>query len=343
MVWNYRASLMFNKEGNNQMAEIYVERVHTENAVLDIGEDIGALVIYTSQEMLGKEIEVCPKVNNGQKIHTAVLERKVNRRIMFAALFLALPQGDYVTLSTPSSEITIVGGQVSELNWRETNVFLHPKAPYESHPHLHDSSNFQRMPGVPATDSRDPVQQGGGKPRPYYTRPLQADPSYSPGLPPRYRNGKTVSAAPMGTAPMRYTEDGQVAWDEMWTGFCDLALAGGPPHRDTLLEPVPPDEIKADLENYERVVAEIERGWGLVTGLPTVRSEKLGWVGLKCEDEEMALWILRAIVVENVCVRREGNVLYLPAGPAFRLDKEIKNVITVVAKTHHYWSEHICS
>jgi hypothetical protein len=318
---------MFNREGKNQMAEIYVERVHTENAVLDIGEDIGALVIYTSQEMLGKEIEVCTKVNNAQKIHTAVLERKVNGRTMFAALFLALPQGDYVTLSTPSSEITIVGGQVAELNWRETNVFLHPKAPYDSYPHLHDSSNFQRMPGVPAMDSRDPVQQGDREGR--------------PGFPTRYRNGKVVSAAPMGSAPMRYTEDGHVAWDEMWTGFCDLALAGGPPHRDTLLEPVPPDEVKADLENYERVVCEIERGWRMVTGLPTVRSEKLGWVGLKCEDEEMALWILRAIVVENVCVRREGSVLYLPAGPAFRLDKEIKNVITVVAKTHHYWTEHL--
>jgi hypothetical protein len=318
---------MFNREGKNQMAEIYVERVHTENAVLDIGEDIGALVIYTSQEMLGKEIEVCTKVNNAQKIHTAVLERKVNGRTMFAALFLALPQGDYVTLSTPSSEITIVGGQVAELNWRETNVFLHPKAPYGSHPHLHDRSNFQRMPGVPAMDSRDPVQQGDREGR--------------PGFPTRYRNGKVVSAAPMGSAPMRYTEDGHVAWDEMWTGFCDLALAGGPPHRDTLLEPVPPDEVKADLENYERVVCEIERGWRMVTGLPTVRSEKLGWVGLKCEDEEMALWILRAIVVENVCVRREGSVLYLPAGPAFRLDKEIKNVITVVAKTHHYWTEHL--
>jgi sirohydrochlorin cobaltochelatase len=57
----------------------------------------------------------------------------------------------------------------------------------------------------------------------------------------------------------------------------------------------------------------------------------------------MALWILRAVVVENVCVRREGSVLYLLAGPAFHLDKEIKNVITVVAKTHHNWTEHICS
>ncbi len=109
------------------------------------------------------------------------------------------------------------------------------------------------------------------------------------------------------------------------------------------MEPVAPEKIKADWEAYERVVTEIERGLRLVTGLPTVRSESLGWVGLRCADEEMALWLLRAIVVENVCVRREGTVLFLPAGPAFRLEQEIKNVITVVAKTHHYWTEHIRS
>ncbi len=334
------------------MAETYTKRVHTENAVLDIGEDIGALVIYTGQEMLGNEIEVCPKGNHTQKIHTAVLERKINGRILFAALFLELPEGDYITLTSPSSEITIIGGQVAELDWRASNVIIHPKALTNSFPHSHGIGSSQRLAEVSTTYPGDQVQQGGGKlgdkgggkPRPYYTRPLQADPSYSrgdPDLPPRYRNGKVVSAAPMGTAPMRYTEEGQVAWNEMWTDFCDLALAGGPPHRDTLLEPVPPDDVKADLENYERVISEIERGWRLITGLPTVRSEKLGWVGLQCKDEEMALWILRAIVVENVCVRREGNVLYLPAGPAFRLDKEIKNVITVVAKTHHYWTEHL--
>ena len=145
----------------------------------------------------------------------------------------------------------------------------------------------------------------------------------------------------MGSAPMRYSDDGQVAWNEMWTSYCELALAGGPAHRDSLLEPVDPFEARANQEAYERVVAEIERGLQLVTGLPTVRSEKPGWVGLRCINEEMALWLLRAIVVENVCVRREGCVLYLPAGPDFRLEKEIKNVVTVVAKTHHYWIEHI--
>ncbi len=118
------------------MAEMYVERVHTENAVLDIGEDIGALVIYTGREMLGKEIEVSLKGNDTQKTHTAVLERKVNGRTTFAALFLALPEGEYITLSTPSSEITIIGGQVTELDWRESNVIIHPKAPYGSHPNI---------------------------------------------------------------------------------------------------------------------------------------------------------------------------------------------------------------
>jgi sirohydrochlorin cobaltochelatase len=33
--------------------------------------------------------------------------------------------------------------------------------------------------------------------------------------------------------------------------------------------------------------------------------------------------------------------LLLPAGPQFRLDGEIKNVVTAVAKTYHYWKEHI--
>ena len=159
-------------------------------------------------------------------------------------------------------------------------------------------------------------------------------------LPPRYRDGKEVSPLPMSSAPVRYDVNGEVAWDEMWTGFCDLALAGGPSHRSTLLEPVTPMQAQADPAGYDRVVAEIERGLRLVTGLPTVRSQTPGWVGLQCENEEMALWLLRAIVVENVCIRREGAALFFPAGPNFRLDAEIKNVVTVVAKTNHYWQEH---
>ena len=50
-------------------------------------------------------------------------------------------------------------------------------------------------------------------------------------LPPRYQ-GVAPTAAPMVGADLQYGDDGRVAWDEMWTDFCDLALAGGPPHRE---------------------------------------------------------------------------------------------------------------
>jgi len=127
----------------------------------------------------------------------------------------------------------------------------------------------------------------------------------------------------------------------MWTSFCDLALAGGPPHRGTLLEAVPAAEAHAELLKYQAVVAEIERGLQLVTGLPVARSQTLGWVGVRCDSEEMAIWLMRAIIVENVMVRRQDDVLFLPAGPEFTLQREIKNVVTVVAKTCHYWTAHL--
>jgi sirohydrochlorin cobaltochelatase len=160
-------------------------------------------------------------------------------------------------------------------------------------------------------------------------------------LPPRYQHGQEASPIPMAAAPLKYNSAGQVAWDEIWADFCDLALAGGPPHRGELLEPVLPGAVAANPQGYEWVLAELERGFRLVTGLPVVRSQSPGWIGLECDSEQMALWLLRAIVIENVSVRREGKTLFLPAGPDFRLEDEIKNVITVVAKTHHYWSEHI--
>ena len=145
----------------------------------------------------------------------------------------------------------------------------------------------------------------------------------------------------MGAAALQYDEQGEVAWDEMWTGFCELALAGGAPHRGTLLEPVHEAAIAADPEKYEWVLKELERGIAQVTKLPVRRSPVPGWIGLECTNEDMALWLLRAIVVENVTVRREDTVLWFPAGPHFRLEREIKNVVTVVAKTTHYWQEHI--
>lgn len=159
-------------------------------------------------------------------------------------------------------------------------------------------------------------------------------------LPPRYQ-GSVPSAAPMGAAALKLDSEGNAAWDEIWTDFCDLALAGGPPHRGTLLEPVNAQEALDSPQAYEQVLKELERGIRMVTGLNVIHSETPGWIGMVCDSEEMALWLLRAIVVENVSVRREGSVLFFPAGPDFKPEKETKNIITVIAKTTHYWQEHV--
>jgi hypothetical protein len=57
-------------------------------------------------------------------------------------------------------------------------------------------------------------------------------------LPEQYRESyDEVVPVSMGSAGLKYDADGRVAWNEMWATFCDLAMAGGPPHRGTLLQP----------------------------------------------------------------------------------------------------------
>ena len=161
-------------------------------------------------------------------------------------------------------------------------------------------------------------------------------------LPEEYQDCyEDVQPVSMGSAGLKYGADGKVAWNEIWATFCDLAMAGGPPHKGTLLEPASPAEIDAQPAGYQYVVAEICRGITMVTGLPAERSPDPGWVRVECFSEGMAGWLLRAIVMENVSARADGESLDLPAGPAFRIAKEIKNVVTVIAKTSHYWMDHM--
>ena len=156
----------------------------------------------------------------------------------------------------------------------------------------------------------------------------------------RYDEVQPVS---MGSASLKYGRDGKVLWSDIWDTFCDLAMAGGPPHRGELLEPGSPEEIAAHPDEYKKVVAEICRGIRMVTDLAVNPSPRPGWVGVHCESDSMAGWLTRAIVMENVSARCEGSVIDLPAGPGYRIEKEVKNVITAIAKTCHYWAGHLWS
>jgi len=161
-------------------------------------------------------------------------------------------------------------------------------------------------------------------------------------LPARYQECyDEVRPVSMGTAGLKYGADGKVAWDEIWGSFCDLAMAGGPPHKGTLLEACSPAEADAGRDLHRQVVNEICRGIAMAAELAANPSNVAGWVSVECFTESMAEWLVRAIVMENVSAFLDGYVVDLPAGPHFRIEKEIKNVVTVAAKTSHYWLEHM--
>ncbi len=144
--------------------------------------------------------------------------------------------------------------------------------------------------------------------------------------------------APMPAAPLRYSPDGTVDWGNMWDSFCALALDGGPPHRGTSLGPGEARDPEGPA--YRAVVAELIRGIEAVSGQRAWPAEA-GWVAVGCPSPGAARWLAEAIEHENVAARHVGAVLYLPAGADFSLAGEVKNVITAVAKTSHYWREHL--
>ncbi len=146
-----------------------------------------------------------------------------------------------------------------------------------------------------------------------------------------------VSAAPMSAAEFVWREDGRPDWSEMWTGFCELALYGGPPHRGEETALQAPEHAPADPESA--MIAEIRRGIWETTGLFAEPAEP-GWVSITCHSRKMAAWLCASIILENVEARCEEERLFLPASPDFELKNEVKSVITVLAKTNHYWQEH---
>ncbi len=143
---------------------------------------------------------------------------------------------------------------------------------------------------------------------------------------------------PMSSAPLKFLPDGSVDWGSMWQTFCELALDGGPPHRGTMLH-APPGADPAR-PAYQAAVREIMRGVTAVSGLTANTAGESGWIAIQCDSPEMARWLATAILAENVEARFAGDSLFVPVAENFELEHEIKNVITAVAKTTHYWREH---
>jgi hypothetical protein len=89
-----------------------------EALVLDIGGDIGALVLYADESCLGQEIDLTPVgAPRSHHVHTMIRRRRAVDREFIAGVYPDLVAGVYTVWGLddrPLGEVTVLGGHVVE-------------------------------------------------------------------------------------------------------------------------------------------------------------------------------------------------------------------------------------
>ena len=102
-----------------------VARPHPEPVVLDIGGEIGALIVYAGQDVIDLQVEISPTGADDERTHQHILERPIGPRTVYAAVFDRLTAGSYTLWTHGESrqrDVCIDGGRVAEVDWREVAV-----------------------------------------------------------------------------------------------------------------------------------------------------------------------------------------------------------------------------
>ena len=95
------------------MAERSLPPSWNGSVVLDIGGDVGALVIGVSPEFAGRELDLTPVGASSPIMHTEVRERRVGGDVRFAAVYASVPAGTYLVEGSTRA-VTVEGGHVTE-------------------------------------------------------------------------------------------------------------------------------------------------------------------------------------------------------------------------------------
>ena len=93
--------------------------------VLNIGANIGAMVIHTPGSLHGHEIEVSPVADSSARTHAAVRARYVRGGVLWSVVIDSLAEGRYVIWRdpvTPLAEVDVNGGFVTEYEWPAPEV-----------------------------------------------------------------------------------------------------------------------------------------------------------------------------------------------------------------------------
>jgi hypothetical protein len=86
-------------------------------AVLDIGGEVGAVLVFTGSALSGREIELFD-IDGRPVMHTEVHDRTVPSGTVHAGLFPAVPAGSYLLVTEPGAarfSVVVRGGQVTEV------------------------------------------------------------------------------------------------------------------------------------------------------------------------------------------------------------------------------------
>ena len=109
------------------------------SVVLDIGGDVGALMLCTTPHWNGREIDLIPDDSTLPHTHSAVRERRSASGVSYAAVYPQLREGTY-TIEGSQQRVVITGGNVSTLDLQ--NEMMSTTAHRHEHVHAaHDESN----------------------------------------------------------------------------------------------------------------------------------------------------------------------------------------------------------
>jgi hypothetical protein len=93
------------------------------SVVMELGADIGALVLYTPPGLDGEEIEISRDDEPGaRRTHSRVRPRPMPGETRYAAVYPGLRAGRYTIWRderTAAATATVTGGQVSNCCWPE--------------------------------------------------------------------------------------------------------------------------------------------------------------------------------------------------------------------------------
>ena len=90
-------------------------------SVLDIGGEVGAVVVTLAANTPSGELEACPQDEPEARFHTGVHHRPLGDESVWVAVFPEVAEGSYYLLDDnglPMAGVTVVGGQVEQLDLR---------------------------------------------------------------------------------------------------------------------------------------------------------------------------------------------------------------------------------